>query len=133
MFNNNGGNGNGHGNGMGAPLINLQDMPNMMRSLVEAGDDIKALLMRTVLRDVDEATDLALSIAYCLKHKLQNQLDTLLFMLASRCSVNETARKELLMALTGILSPGMLGYKDKSITNTNNKKNGQDNQNVPPK
>ena len=128
------GNGNGHGsNGIGAPLIDTQDMPNMMRSLVEPGENIKDLLMRTVLLDVDESTQLALAISYCLKYSCKHQLDSLLYLLAARCSVNETSRRELLMAITGILSPGMLGVKDKSASNLNKKGNDQNSQNAPPK
>lgn len=105
--------GNGH-NDERRSLLQAIHMPNMMQELVKPGDNIKELLMRTNLTDVNEARDLALSITYCVEFNLQEDLETLLFMLAARTSINEMARKELLMGLTGILSPSVWGAKGKT-------------------
>lgn len=119
-------NNNGHNGADGIPI----DLNNFLRPsstgnaatmFIESGRDILDLLMRTHVIDFNEATDIGEIISYCKKYNLTRPLAKIYYILAVRVSINQSARRQMLQAQTGILSPQIEGFKGKGISSRANK------------
>lgn len=86
-------------------VFSTPQFSSAIKELVHPGKDVIELLMRTVLSDVNEARDLALTLQKCKEFRMEKEMDLLLFLLAARTSVGGKARSELLMGLTGTYYP----------------------------
>ncbi len=86
-------------------LFQTPNFTSAIKELVHPGKEPKELLMRTILTDVNEARDLALTLAKCDEFGMEQEKQLLLYLLAARTSVGGKARTELLQGITGTYSP----------------------------
>lgn len=99
----------------------LQDvnLPSAYKDLVHPGDNIKDLLMRTCFKDEEQADAAIEYYARCVEFEDQEGKDKLLWKLASAVSVDGRARKELIMAMAGLMNATIYGKKPKDMAGKN--------------
>lgn len=97
-------------------LASEMGFPNAAKLLVEPGKDALELIMRTVLKDENEANDAVMFYHKLKKFDLLSEyLETLLAWLASRVAIKGLARLDFLQANVGILAPQLrTGYGPKA-------------------
>ncbi len=106
-------------------LLQGQQSGHLAKDLIQPGKSLLDILMRTVLRDDNEARDLALTNAQLDEFGLEEEKANLILpLLAARTSVNGRARLEYLQGMTGILAMPWFGKFWKG-NNGNNRANDQ--------
>lgn len=104
-------------------ILRPTEQGNLAKELIKPGDEVKDLLMRTNLKDENDAIDVGLLLAKYQRFNMEQQAHTLLYKLAALTSINGLGRKEYSQVATGIISPSLWGIRD------GNKKNKGDNSN----
>lgn len=75
----------------------------LARDLIKPGHDPKELAMRTYLADENECIDLSMSWHKMKEFGLEEDMQLLLFLMASKNSIQGRARTEFLQGITGLL------------------------------
>lgn len=100
-------------------LLQGQQSGHLAKDLIHPGKDVVEMLMRTFLLDVNEARDVALTLAKCDEFEMEEEKRLILYLLAARTSVHGRGRLEYLQGMTGILAMPWFGYKGKGYDNRN--------------
>lgn len=83
-------------------------MPNVAKELVHPGKgDPAELLMRVILKDERQLNAAVLYFAKCEEFDLPVEKKVLAWRLAGTASIGGVARRELVMAATGIIAPSL--------------------------
>lgn len=85
---------------------------NIAKPLIEPGEKLEELLMRTRLEDENQARDVILAIDWVREFDLDEEEDSLRLLLAILPSIEGVGRKEYVMVATQILAPTIYGVKD---------------------
>jgi hypothetical protein len=93
-------------------LFNQQQFPSVFKEFVHPGKDPRELLMRCIFKDERERNAAVLYYAKCEEFGLTEEKQILTNWLASTVSVRGLARRELLMAGTGIVAPTLYGVRE---------------------
>jgi hypothetical protein len=94
-------------------FFNQQQFPNVLKEFVHPGKDPGELLMRCIFKDERERNAAVLYLAKCREFGLVKEEQVLLHWLASTTAVRGIARRELLMAFSGIVAPSLYDKTDK--------------------
>ncbi len=100
-------------------LLQGQQSGHLAKDLIQPGKEVTEILMRTFLLDVNEARDVALTLAKCDEFGMEDEKQLILYLLAARTSVNGRGRLEYLQGMTGILAMPWFGKWGKGNDNRN--------------
>lgn len=105
-------------------LMTSSDMPNVAKELVHPGKkgDPLELLMRCVIKDERQLNAIVQYFALCDEFDLPQEKRALVYRLAGSVSIDGIARRELLMAATGIVAPRLYEIG----THKKERRNGKD-------
>lgn len=114
-------------------MIN-SDLPNVAKELVHPGKkgDPLDLLMRSIIKDERQLNAIVQYFALCDDFNLPEEKKVLVYRLAGSVSLDDgRARKELVMATTGIVDPsvwrrGEKKWRDKSSDSDKDREGGRD-------
>lgn len=84
-------------------LMQSAEFPSVVKELIEPGEDVISLLMRTVFKDANEANASIIWYHKCDKWGIESGKQILLNKLASNVSIAGLSRDEVIQVATGIL------------------------------
>jgi hypothetical protein len=88
-------------------IIGHQEMPNVIKTFVNPGDTVRAMLMRTRFRDENERNAVLAYHQQLQEFDMEEEIAGLVDWLAGSVSVDGMARKEVLQGVTGFIVPGL--------------------------
>ncbi len=105
----------------------------LARDLIKPGHDPKELAMRTFLADENECIDLSMSWHKMKEFGLEEDMQLLLFLMASKNSIQGRARMEFLQGITGLLLDysGKPKWSGRGANSNNHRKPNEEDGNAP--